>query len=284
MKVAYLGPPDTFTHLAAMQAFGKRVAYCPAHSVDDVFSYVETGATDVGVVPIENSIEGSVTHTLDIFPHARAVICGEIVLPVHHALASRSRSLRSITTIFSHPQAFGQCRRWLTQHLARAERWETRSTAEAVELAARPGRIRVPVTHRAAIATPAAAKRHQLHILAESIEDHRHNVTRFLVIGRESPRTSSRRHKTSLLFALKDRPGALHDALLPFKRQRINLTKIESRPSKMRAWEYVFFVDLEGRADDPRVARALASLKHHCTVFRLLGSYPMATRSPRRPT
>lgn len=275
MRVAYLGPPDTFTHMAALRHFGRRASYVDVPSLDEVFAQVETGACDCGVVPVENSLEGAVTHTLDLFRGSSVVINGEILLPVRHSLVSKGRRTQ-ITTVFSHPQAFGQCRRWLTRHLPEAYRWETRSTAEAVELAARRGRMDVPVTQRAAIATLAAARRHGLRVLASGIEDHPHNMTRFLVIGRHPAESRGGRWKTSVLCALKDRPGALHDALMPFKRHRINLTKIESRPSKVKAWAYFFFIDVDGQAQAPRVMRALRELQRHCTAFRVLGTYRSA--------
>ena len=273
MRIAYLGPPDTFTHMAALSRFGQRADYLPSQSLDEVFRHVETGACDYGVVPVENSIEGAVTHTLDLFRQTPVVICGEILLPVHHYLVAQRKSSR-ITTIFSHPQAFGQCRQWLERHLPEAFRWETSSTTEAVTCLTRRT-VDVPTTQRAAITTGAAVKRHHLHVIAASIEDHRHNTTRFLVIGRDPQRASGRRQKTSVLFALKDRPGALHDALVPFKRQRINLTKIESRPSKQKAWAYYFFIDLEGHESEPRVARAVKGLSRHANFLKVLGSYPV---------
>lgn len=280
MRIAYLGPAETFTHMAAVRHFGRRAAYLDVPSLEEIFARVERGDAEYGVVPVENSIEGAVTHTLDLLPQARVVICGEILLPVQHHLVSTG-SARRIRAIFSHPQAFGQCHRWLQRHCPEAYRWQTSSTMEAVRLLTSKGRIDVPLRERAAIAPAAATKMRGMRVIASSIEDYRHNTTRFLVIGRAPLSSSTGRQKTSVLFALKDRPGALHDALIPFKRGRINLTKIESRPSKLRAWEYYFFVDVDGHADEPRVAKALASLKRHCTEFKVLGSYPMATKSAR---
>lgn len=278
MRIAYLGPADTFTHMAAVRRFGRRAGYVDVPSLEEIFTKVERGDAEYGVVPVENSIEGAVTHTLDLLSQARVVICGEILLPVQHYLVSTGTAGR-IRVIFSHPQAFGQCHRWLQSHFPEAYRWQTASTIEAVRLLTSKGHSDVPLRERAAIAPAAAAKIRGVRVIASSIEDYRHNTTRFLVIGREPLSSQKGRHKTSLLFALKDRPGALHDALIPFKRGRINLTKIESRPSKLRAWEYYFFVDFAGHADEPRVARALASLKRHCTEYKVLGSYPMASKT-----
>ncbi len=264
---AYLGPEDTFTHVAALQQFGTQADYRPCTTISDVFAEVERGRADCGVVPIENSIEGAVNHTLDMFMESPLVICAEVLLKISHSLVAKGPR-RQIRTVYSHPQVFGQCRQWLERHLPQVELVEVSSTATAAERAAR---------HRfaAAIATPMAARRHGLKILASSIQDHAENVTRFLVIG-TTQSTPTGEDKTSLMFSVKDRVGALHDMLIPFKRQRINLTKIESRPSKRRPWEYYFFVDLIGHALQPKVQRALRMLERQCTFLKILGAYPMA--------
>lgn len=273
--VAYLGPEKTNTHLAARKRFGARCRYLHAPTVEDVFQLVEREQANFGVVPIENSLEGAVTHTLDRFidfQRSPALIYGEIELPIRHCLLTRAGTSREkIRVIYSHPQALAQCRRWLDRNFPAATRRETRSTAEAVEDLLRADGI-WKRDERAGIGSPELAKEHRLKTLAVPID--RENRTRFLVVALAKP-AMGRRNKTSLLFALKDRPGALHDALVPFKRHGINLTKIESRPTKRRAWEYIFFVDFEGHESEPRVKRALAELSRRTAEFRVLGSYPL---------
>ncbi|MBI4004450.1 MAG: prephenate dehydratase [Candidatus Omnitrophica bacterium] len=273
--IAYLGPENTNTHLAALKKFGRGARYLHAPTVEDVFELVERRRADYGVVPIENSLEGAVTHTLDRFidfQDTPVEIHGEIEQPIRHCLIThRGVTLGRIATVYSHPQALAQCHRWLTEHLPRAQRRETSSTADAVldVLTDRAAK------RSAAIGRRELAQEHRLEAIP--IPEERENKTRFLVLGLGEPRRGAR-NKTSILFALKDKPGALHDALVPFKKNRINLTKIESRPSKRKAWEYLFFIDLEGRVSEPRVKRALKGLKACTTRFRVLGSYPL-TRS-----
>jgi chorismate mutase/prephenate dehydratase len=270
LTIAYLGPEGTNTHLAALKQFGRRGAYLHAPTVEDVFHLVERRKADVGVVPIENSLEGAVTHTLDRFidfVDAPVRIQGEIELPIQHALIlSRGVSLAQVRLVCSHPQALAQCHRWLRLHLPRAALRETSSTADAVSDVLQ-NRKRV-----AAIGRVQLARQH--HLRAIPIPHHE-NKTRFLVIGRDEPRRGGR-NKTAILLSLKDRPGALHDALMPFKRNRINLTKIESRPSKRKAWEYYFFIDFEGHESEPRVKRTLKALEKSTSLLRILGSYPVA--------
>ena len=271
--IAYLGPEHTNTHLASLTRFGRGQRYLHAPTIDEVFHLVEREQADYGVVPIENSLEGAVTHTLDRFidfKRSPVLIHGEIEQQIHHCLILASGVKPSrVTWVCSHPQALAQCHRWLASHLPQASLRETASTADAV---------RYVLQHRrtcAAIGRAELAKEHRLRALP--IPDERENTTRFLILGLGEPRLG-RRNKTSILFALKDRPGALHDALVPFKRERINLTKIESRPSKEKAWQYLFFIDLEGHVGEPRVRRALSALAHSTSLLRVLGSYPMAKR------
>lgn len=240
MRVAYLGPVATFTHLASIKKFGSSVKYIPANSITEVFAEVEKGRADYGVVPIENSIEGAVSHTLDMFIDSDLKICSEISLEISHHLLGRSvKKNPRILRIYSNPQVFGQCRLWLEANLPKAELIEVSSTARAAELAKEKA-------NSACIASKLAADCYGLKIYAKSIEDYSHNVTRFLVIGRAEP-NSTKNDKTSIVFSVKDKVGALHDMLVPFKKNRINLTKIESRPSKKRAWDYYFYVEI-GRA------------------------------------
>jgi chorismate mutase/prephenate dehydratase len=267
LQVSYLGPEATFAHAAALRRFGSSVVCSPAESVAGVFREVEKGNADFGVVPIENSLEGAVTYTLDMLLDSSLTICSEIFLPVSHCLLSNSR-LSAIRTIYSHPQVFGQCRRFLRERFPQAALVPAASTAQAARTAAGE-------KGAAALAGPLAAAVYKLKILRERIEDSAANITRFLVIGTVPPR-AGRANRTSLAFALPHRSGSLHDALVPFKRRAINLTKIESRPSKKMPWEYYFFVDLEGHASDPRVKAALSELKGRVLFLKVLGSYPRA--------
>ncbi len=272
LTIAYLGPEHTNTHVAARKRFGPRATYVHAPTVEDVFRLVEREEADYGVVPVENSLEGAVTHTLDrfiSFTHSPVTIHGEIEQPIHHALLLHRRAaLSDIKIVSSHPQALAQCRRWLEHHLPRVSRRETNSTADAV----------YDVLHdthrksRAAIGRLELAREHRLKAIP--IPQDQENKTRFLMLRLGEPRRG-RKNKTSIVFALKDRPGALHDALVPFKRNGINLTKIESRPSKKKAWEYYFFIDLEGHKSEPRVKRALKALESSTSLLRILGSYPV---------
>lgn len=283
LTIAYLGPEKTNTHLAAQAAFGRRGRYLHAPTVEDVFRLVERRQADYGVVPIENSLGGAVTHTLDRFIDfldSPVRIQGEIEQPIQHCLITRPGTrLADVSVVYSHPQAFEQCHAWIEKHVPQVVRSETRSTAEAVEYLRyeKVGALRPqwPLRERAAIAVKELAHDHQLSALP--IPEERENRTRFLILGLDQPRRG-RRNKTSVLFALKDKPGALHDALVPFKRHHINLTKIESRPSRRKAWEYLFFVDVEGAESEPRVQRALRALQRRTSLFRVLGSYPAATR------
>jgi chorismate mutase/prephenate dehydratase len=272
ITVAYLGPENTNTHLAALQRFGSRTRYVHEPTVEDVFQLVERRGADYGVVPVENSLEGAVTHTLDRFidfVDTPVTIQGEIERPIRHALISHPGTrLSAVKAVYSHPQALAQCHRWLTQHLRQAVRRETNSTADAVWYVLKDKHKRT----RAAIGRAEIAKEHRLSALP--IPEERDNKTRFLVIGLGEPE-AGRRNKTSLLFAVKDRPGSLYDALAAFKRERINLTKIESRPSKKKAWEYLFFIDFEGHESEPRVRRALTALARSTSLLRILGSYPV---------
>lgn len=267
LTIAYLGPEATFTHLAALKRFGSQVKYAPCDNITDVFTEVEKGAADYGVVPIENSIEGAVSHTLDMFVDSDLKICAQIVLDVSHNLLAGCPKAK-IKRVYSNPQVFGQCRIWLQENLPYADKIEVSSTTRAAQIAAKE-------KYSACIASLLAAKVYKLRVIASDIEDSPHNITRFLVIGKSA--TGSTGHdKTSVLFSIKDRVGALHDMLLPFKKHRINLTKIESRPSKRKAWDYYFFVDLEGHKDNPVVTKALSELEAKCKFMKVLGSYPVA--------
>jgi chorismate mutase / prephenate dehydratase len=266
LKIAYLGPEATFTQQAAQKHFGQSAEYVPVKSIADVFDEVEKSRADYGVVPIENSTEGVVNHTLDMFMESDLVICAEREDEIAHCLLASQTSLKKIKSVYSHPQALAQCRRWLDSHLRGVPVHEAASTADAAAHATLDAAA-------AAIASPLAAEIYRLKTLAERIQDSKHNVTRFLVIGRKTAGPSGR-DKTSVLAAVKDRPGALHDLLSAFKKEDLNLTKIESRPTKKKAWEYVFFIDVAGHVSQAPVKRVLDQLQDHCSFFKVLGSYP----------
>ncbi len=268
MSVAYLGPEFTFTHQAALKNFGSSVNYLSCDSIPDVFREVEKGNADYGVVPIENSTEGAVNHTLDMFVDSALLICSEVYCPVRHSLLCKRSNIKSVERIYSNPQVFGQCRIWIEKNLPWAKLCDVSSTVKAAEIAARR-------PDSACIASELAAKKYQLKILARSIEDLAYNVTRFLIIGKEMSGISGE-DKTSLVFSVKDRPGVLHDMLNSFKRADINLTKIESRPSKKKPWKYYFFLDMEGHCENPKVKKALKNLSRKCQFLKILGSYPKA--------
>jgi chorismate mutase/prephenate dehydratase len=267
IRIAYLGPPATFTHIAAMHKFGSQVQYLDCKSISDVFIEVEKANADYGVVPIENSIEGAVNHTLDMFIDSDLKVCSEVSLEIEHNLLANCRK-HQIKKVYSNPQVFGQCRIWLESNLPRVELAEVSSTTRAAEIASRE-------KFSAAIASDLAARSYGLKILASSIEDSPHNVTRFLIIGKTIVRPTGK-DRTSIMFSIKDRVGALHDMLVPFKKYKINLTKIESRPSKRKPWEYYFFVDLVGHSQDRKIKLAIEELERSCSYFKLLGSYPIA--------
>ncbi len=269
VSVAYLGPPATYTHQAAIQQFGQMADLRPAATTDAIFAQVESGQAEFGVVPIENSSEGVVSHTLDLFVDSPLTIAAEIHVPIHHDLLSRSGDLRAVRAVHSHPQALAQCRAWLELNLPNVPQQTTPSTAQAAELAGRNEEI-------AAISSPIAAELYGLRVVHSGIEDLADNTTRFLVISVRAPRRSSR-DITSILFSIKrDQVGALYKALEPFHQHGVNLTRIESRPTRQRAWEYVFFCDFEGHVEDPKVGDAIRELRPRCDFVKVLGSYPVA--------
>ncbi len=267
LGIAYLGPEATFTHIAALKKFGRSLSYIECKSIGEVFTEVERGRADYGVVPIENSTEGAVNYTLDMFINSTLKICSEIYLPIEHNLLSKKASLKAIKKVCSHEQVFAQCRIWLEKNLPNVKLATYASTTQAAVAAKSENKC-------AAIASELAAKKYGLNVLARSIEDSSRNVTRFLVIGKELTEPSGG-DKTSIVFSLKDKIGVLHDALIPLKRNKINLTKIESRPSPQKAWEYYFFVDMEGHYKDRKLQKALKQLEKSCVYFKILGSYPV---------
>ncbi|MFH0731950.1 MAG: prephenate dehydratase [Candidatus Omnitrophota bacterium] len=267
-EIAYMGPEATFTHIAALKKFGKSLKYVECDSISDVFTEVERGRANYGVVPIENSTEGAVNHTLDMLVDSDLKICSEVYLSIEHYLLSKTKKISYITKVYSHQQVLAQCRIWLEKNLPCAKLIPVSSTTAAAWLYANK-------QGSAAIASKLAAEKYKLNMLARSIEDSTHNITRFLIIGKQEAEPTNN-DKTSIVFSMKDKAGALHDVLVPFKKRNINLTKIESRPSKKKAWKYYFFVDMEGHIKDAKIAQALKELQRHCNFYRLLGSYPAA--------
>jgi len=272
LKVAFLGPEGTFTQAAVFTHFGHSVRPLPLASIDEVFHEVEAGNADFGVVPIENSTEGTINHTLDRFLTSPLKICGEVELRIRHHLMGAMTSLARIERVCSHPQSLAQCRVWLEEHLPGVEQVPVSSNAEGARRA-RDER------GSAAIAGETAAEVYSLEVLAAEIEDRADNTTRFLVLGRKlfAPSGADR---TTLLVSVghTDEAGALYRLLEPLARHKVSLTRIESRPSHRRKWDYVFFIDFEGHADEPHVRRALAALKRRASLFRVLGSYPRAVQ------
>jgi chorismate mutase/prephenate dehydratase len=270
LKVAFLGPEGTFSQTAVHKHFGHSVRALPLASIDEVFHEVEAGHADFGVVPVENSTEGSVNHTLDRFLTSPLKICGEVELRIHQCLMGRMSGLDQVRRVCSHPQSLAQCRQWLNEHLPDIERVPVSSNAEA----ARRARDEVGT---AAIAGQTAAEVYGLTMLVPGIEDRPDNTTRFFVVGRRLFGASGRDRTTLLVSTGKtEAPGALYRLLEPLAQNRISMTRIESRPSQRGKWDYVFFIDLEGHLDDPPVAAALADLKSRASLYRVLGSYPRA--------
>jgi len=274
LQVAFLGPDGTFSQQAARDQFGSRAELVPVASVDAVFNEVERGRTDYGVVPVENSTEGVVAQTLDRFVSSPLTIKAEVLLRIDHCLLARQAEPKGLRRIVSHPQSLAQCRGWLAQHYPGVPLEAVASNAIAAALAAREA-------HTAAIAGRQAALRYRLRIVAANIQDQPNNFTRFLVISGDGHAEPTRDDKTSVLFSVPHEPGALYRVLQPFARHKINLSTIESRPLKGRAWEYVFFLDLSGHAYEPEMAKALAALRRRSVFVKVLGSYP-AWRWPGR--
>ena len=268
LDIAYLGPEGTFTQTAVLKHFGHSVKTSAFASIDQIFREVESGACHYGVVPVENSTEGVINHTLDMLINSSLLICGEVELRIHHHLLSRSQKVTDIKYIYSHQQSLAQCRGWLDTHLLQAERTAVSSNAEAARLAGQK-------QDAAAIAGNAAAEYYHLDILVTNIEDEPDNTTRFLVIGRQMIPPSGN-DKTSLLFSAPNKPGALHQMLTCFADNNVSMTRIESRPSRRGMWDYVFFVDIEGHIQDESVIRSLKQLEQCASMIKLLGSYPRA--------
>jgi chorismate mutase/prephenate dehydratase len=268
LSIAFLGPEGTFTQAAALKHFGHAVATVPLASIPDVFQEVESGSCHYGVVPVENSTEGVVSHTLDMFLNSPLQICGEVTLRIHHNLLGASPDLQKLQTVFSHQQSLAQCRAWLDRHLPAVERVPVGSNAEAARRAH-------DEPDAAAIAGNMAAELYGLQVLAPNIEDEAGNTTRFLVVGQQAVLPSGN-DKTSLLLSTRNEAGGLHRLLEPLARHGISMTRIESRPSRRGNWDYVFFVDINGHREDADVAAALDALQSEAGMYKELGSYPKA--------
>jgi chorismate mutase/prephenate dehydratase len=270
-RVAYLGPAGTFSEEAALGFFGSSIVRVPCASFDEVFHVTTSGAADFGVVPVENSTEGVVTRSLDLFLTTPLFIIGETSLFVQHNLLRKENSLDDIEAVCAHPQALAQCHAWLAAHLPHAERRPVASNAEGARLAAADGRL-------AAIASARAGSEFGLHLVAPAIQDEAHNRTRFAVVThpQRHPQPRASGHDcTSLVVSVTNRPGAVHDMLVPLKQHGVSMTRFESRPARSGQWEYYFYIDLQGHPDQPHVATALRELREACAFFKLLGTYPI---------
>ncbi|SUO94764.1 prephenate dehydratase [Suttonella ornithocola] len=268
LNIAYLGPEGTFTQAAALKQFGHSVDTQPMRSIADVFKAVETGECQYGIVPVENSTEGMVTHTLDTLALSPLNICGEVQLKIAQNLLSKATQLSDIQTIYSHSQSLAQCRRWIAEHLPHVELIVVASNAEAAKRAAQD-------TNTAAIAGKMAADLYDIPVRYSHIEDDSNNTTRFLVIGNQYIDASGS-DKTSILVSAHNRPGLLYKLLEPIERHGVNMTRIESRPSRRGMWEYIFFIDLEGHQSQPEMQTLFAEIRQTASLFRVLGSYPKA--------
>jgi len=268
LSIAYLGPEGTFTQAAALKHFGHSIITLPLGAISDVFREVESGNAHYGVVPVENSTEGVINHTLDMFIRSPLVICGEVSLRIHHHLLSLENDPGTVKRVYSHQQSLAQCRLWLDRNLPNAEQVTVGSNAEAARLAREePG--------SAAIASEMAAELYQLKGLARNIEDEPDNTTRFLVVGRQKALPSGD-DKTSFICATRNVAGGLNALLSPLSRHGISMTRIESRPSRQGNWDYVFFIDIEGHQEDPKITAALEDMQQAARMLKVLGSYPNA--------
>jgi len=267
MAVAYLGPEGTYTQGAVVKHFGQAVRSLDVKTIADVFRVVEQRKAHFGVVPVENSTEGVITHTLDCFATSNLKVCGEVQLPINHQLLSNADGLTAVQKVYAHPQALAQCRQWLERYLPDAELLNASSNAEAAIVAAKDNSV-------AAIAGDMAAKLYDINILASSIEDERNNATRFLIVGHDSYAASGD-DKTTIMVSAPNKVGSLFELLKPLYDVGVDMSRIESRPSRQTNWEYVFFIDLIGHIDDPKVKSALQELKSRSAFFKLIGSYPV---------
>lgn len=273
LRVAFLGPEWTYSHLAALSLYGHAAQYVPCPTIEDVFDALTKSKVDTAVIPIENSLQGGIGLSMDLLYEKEVNVVGECYLEIAHYLCGRAKSIDDVQRLYAHPQTLEQSRRWLMEKLKHAEQHECASTSGAALLARKD-------PAGAAICNLYAARHYGLPILAERIEDHAGNTTRFLALAdHHNPKTG--KDKTSVLFAVADQPGALFSALKPFSRKAVNMSRIESRPNRMMRWQYLFYVDFEGHADDEEVKEALAELKNHVSFLKILGSYPQ--KDPMHP-
>jgi chorismate mutase/prephenate dehydratase len=268
LNIAFLGPEGTFTQAAALKHFGHSVQTVPMAAIDEIFREVESGAAQYGVVPVENSTEGVINHTLDMFLQSSLTICGEVELRIHHHLLAAKQDRSKINKLYSHQQSLAQCREWLDAHMSGVERISVSSNAEAARRAKAEQNV-------AAIAGEVAAEIYGLQVIEANIEDNPDNTTRFLIIGKQSVNPSGD-DKTSLLVSAPNKPGSLHRLLKPFADNDVSMTRIESRPSRLANWEYVFFIDINGHVKDEKVAHCLDTVRSDASMFKVLGSYPKA--------
>lgn len=266
LSVSFLGPLGTFSEEATIKHFGENIDAIPTNSIDEVFSQVQSDIAHYGVVPVENSTEGAISRTLDLLLTKDLKICGEIILPVHHCLISKNRSLKTINKVYAHGQSLAQCHDWLMNNMPNVDKVAVTSNAEGARLAA---------NHRsaAAIASSKAADLYKLNNLFENIEDDRKNSTRFLVVSKQEVDPSGN-DKTSIVVATKNKPGAIADLVSPFAKNKVSMTKLESRPARIGLWEYVFFIDLEGHYKDKKVRLSVDQVETQASFIKLLGSYP----------
>ena len=269
LAVAFLGPEGTFSHLASIAKFGTSSAFHPVDSITDVFAQIERNVCDYGIVPVENTLAGVIPETLDTFMNSNLRVVSEVYQPITHNLLTHCESLEQVKRLYYHFQPLAQCRQWLRNHLSQVEEVETSSTAKSAELAAQD-------KESAAIATSLASEKYGVPILCKHIEDNPANRTRFLVLGYNEPEPTGR-DKTSLMFSVHNRAGELVHALNAFEKYDVNMTMIESRPIKTAAWQYIFYIDVQGHTKDASVTKAINLLKEHSLFVRVLGSYPEAT-------
>jgi chorismate mutase/prephenate dehydratase len=270
-RVAYLGPAGTFSELAALGYFGSSIVRVPCASIDEVFRTTSAGAADFGVVPVENSTEGVVARSLDLFLTTPLAMIGETSLFVRHNLLRKTETLDGLQAVCAHPQALAQCHQWLSHHLPHVERRPVASNAEGARLASQDPAL-------AGIASERAGSEYGLHIVAPAIQDDPHNRTRFVIVtdpARHPQPRASGHDCTSLVVSVVNRPGAVHDMLVPLKQHGVSMTRLESRPARSGQWEYYFYIDIQGHPDEPRVATALQELRAACAFFKLLGTYPL---------
>lgn len=268
VTVAYLGPSGTFSEQAVYQQFGTAIETLPCVSIDEVFRATEAGTADFGVVPVENSSEGAINRTLDLMLATTTVISGEISIPVHHSLMTKTGSMDGVTVVCAHSQALAQCQVWLNLHHPGIERRAVASNAEAAIMASQDPTV-------AAIASEMAGEQYQLGVVQAHIQDDPHNRTRFAVIGSLETGPSGRDH-TSIVLAVPNKAGAVYNLLAPLAKHGVSMTRFESRPARIGTWEYYFYVDIEGHVRDAAVARALGELKDNAAFFKVLGSYPQS--------